>query len=117
MTALTYTRAGNGPPLVLLHGLGSSRAAWRPVLDRLAATHTVYAVDLPGFGDSPGLGGAPRQLAEPWPAPWTAHGPAGSARRRPGTTSPPWAGARASCPPSGPFDFSGTSGPANRPPR
>lgn len=64
MTALTFTKIGDGPPLVLLHGIGSSRAAWRPVLDRLAATHTVYAVDLPGFGDSPGLGGTPRQLAE-----------------------------------------------------
>ncbi|MEU4426156.1 alpha/beta fold hydrolase [Actinoplanes sp. NPDC024001] len=64
MTSLAFTKTGDGPPLVLLHGIGGSRAAWRPVLDRLAATHTVYAVDLPGHGDSPGPGGAPRHLAQ-----------------------------------------------------
>ncbi|GGN20734.1 pimeloyl-ACP methyl ester carboxylesterase [Actinoplanes campanulatus] len=59
---------GEGPPLVLLHGLGSTRAAWTPVLDRLAATHTVHTVDLPGCGDTPplppGVAPAPRRLAE-----------------------------------------------------
>ncbi|GII05413.1 alpha/beta fold hydrolase [Planobispora takensis] len=65
---LALTKVGAGPPLVLLHGLGSSRSAWGPVLDRLTASHTVYAVDLPGFGDSGGLDGGsaptPRRLAE-----------------------------------------------------
>ena len=27
-----FTIAGDGPPLLLLHGIGSSRATWRPVL-------------------------------------------------------------------------------------
>lgn len=46
---------GEGPPLLLLHGLGSNRAVWRPVLPTLAETFTVIAVDLPGHGDSPSL--------------------------------------------------------------
>jgi pimeloyl-ACP methyl ester carboxylesterase len=46
-------RAGTGPPLLLVHGIGHRWQAWEPVLDRLAAAHEVIAVDLPGFGDSP----------------------------------------------------------------
>jgi len=38
--------------LLLLHGLGSSRAAWDPVVPPLAEHFDVVAVDLPGFGDS-----------------------------------------------------------------
>jgi pimeloyl-ACP methyl ester carboxylesterase len=52
MTSLAYTRSGTGAPLVLLHGIGSSRQAWDPVGPALAAHFTVLAVDLPGFGDS-----------------------------------------------------------------
>jgi pimeloyl-ACP methyl ester carboxylesterase len=52
MTTLAFTRAGTGAPLVLLHGIGSSRQAWRPVLAALTARFDVIAVDLPGFGES-----------------------------------------------------------------
>jgi pimeloyl-ACP methyl ester carboxylesterase len=52
MTSLACTRSGIGAPLVLLHGLGSSRQAWNPVIPALAARFDVIAVDLPGFGDS-----------------------------------------------------------------
>jgi pimeloyl-ACP methyl ester carboxylesterase len=52
MTTLAYTRTGAGAPLVLLHGLGSSRHAWEPVIPALAERFDVLAVDLPGFGDS-----------------------------------------------------------------
>ena len=50
---LNVERRGTGSPLVLLHGIGHHWQAWAPVLDRLAEHHTVYAVDLPGFGSSP----------------------------------------------------------------
>ncbi|MDQ4142339.1 MAG: alpha/beta fold hydrolase [Actinomycetota bacterium] len=40
------------PPLVLIHGLGASKASWLPVVPALAKTHRVYAIDLPGFGSS-----------------------------------------------------------------
>ncbi len=52
MTTLAYTRSGTGPPLVLLHGIGSSRRTWDPVVSALGEDFTVIALDLPGFGDS-----------------------------------------------------------------
>jgi pimeloyl-ACP methyl ester carboxylesterase len=41
-----------GPPIVLLHGLGSSSADWTLQLPALAARHRVLAVDLRGHGRS-----------------------------------------------------------------
>ncbi|MFI9172395.1 alpha/beta fold hydrolase [Streptomyces lincolnensis] len=52
---VSYTRKGSGEPLLLLHGIGHHRQAWDPVVDILAAERDVIAVDLPGFGVSPGL--------------------------------------------------------------
>jgi pimeloyl-ACP methyl ester carboxylesterase len=65
MTAPAVTRRGSGAPLVLLHGLGSFRAAWDPVVPALAEHFDVVAVDLPGFGDSEPLATepSPRALA------------------------------------------------------
>jgi pimeloyl-ACP methyl ester carboxylesterase len=67
MTALAHTRTGAGAPLVLLHGIGSSRRAWEPVIPALAGHFDVIAVDLPGFGDSaplpPGVEPGPPALA------------------------------------------------------
>jgi pimeloyl-ACP methyl ester carboxylesterase len=48
-------REGPGDPLLLLHSLGGTLGQWNPVLDRLAAQRDVIAVDMPGFGGSPGL--------------------------------------------------------------
>jgi len=50
---LSYERRGRGEPLLLIHGAGSIRRAWDPVLDRLAVERDVIAVDLPGHGGSP----------------------------------------------------------------
>lgn len=50
---LSYERRGRGEPLLLIHGAGSYRRVWDPVLDRLAVEREVIAVDLPGHGDSP----------------------------------------------------------------
>jgi pimeloyl-ACP methyl ester carboxylesterase len=47
-----YLATGEGPPLVLLHGAGDNALDWRWVLPDLAATHRVYAPDLPGSPDS-----------------------------------------------------------------
>ncbi|MEX2985945.1 alpha/beta fold hydrolase [Streptomyces sp. C36] len=52
---VVYERVGGGEPLVLLHGIGHHLQAWDPVVGILAAERDVIAVDLPGFGRSPGL--------------------------------------------------------------
>src|SRR3954451_20504712 len=57
--SLAYVRRGGGPPLVLIHGIGSQWQMWEPVLDRLPRESEVIAVDLPGFADSPPRPGAP----------------------------------------------------------
>jgi pimeloyl-ACP methyl ester carboxylesterase len=43
---------GSGPPLVLVHGFGSSTYSWRHIAPILAAEYRVVAVDLVGFGFS-----------------------------------------------------------------
>lgn len=43
---------GNGPPLLLLHGGSGSWLHWLRNIDYLSRTRTVWAADLPGFGDS-----------------------------------------------------------------
>jgi pimeloyl-ACP methyl ester carboxylesterase len=49
---IRYLAAGEGPPLVLLHGAGDNALDWRWVMPTLTATHRVYAPDLPGSPDS-----------------------------------------------------------------
>jgi pimeloyl-ACP methyl ester carboxylesterase len=49
---LHFERAGEGPPVLLVHGLGGSSVVWRPVRGRLEAERDVIVVDLPGFGRS-----------------------------------------------------------------
>lgn len=56
---LAHDRSGSGPPLVLIHGIGSRRGVWKPVVPLLAAEREVLAVDLPGFGESPVLAEKP----------------------------------------------------------
>ncbi|QVQ52621.1 alpha/beta hydrolase [Spiractinospora alimapuensis] len=60
-----YTRAGDGPLLVLLHGWPQTRRCWDLVIDDLARDHTVVAADLRGYGtsDKPGHGYDKRQMA------------------------------------------------------
>jgi len=50
-----YGEHGEGRPLILLHGIGMSRAAWNPVLTHLYATRRVIAFDIAGFGATPPL--------------------------------------------------------------
>lgn len=49
---LSYTRTGNGPPLVLLHGWPQTSWTWHKVVPDLARNHTVITFDLPGLGGS-----------------------------------------------------------------
>jgi pimeloyl-ACP methyl ester carboxylesterase len=52
-------RAGTGDPVVLLHGLGATKASFLPTVAALAGNFSVTAIDLPGFGDSVMPVGAP----------------------------------------------------------
>ncbi len=47
-----YVAAGEGEPVMLLHGVGLRLEAWAPQIASLAATHRAIAVDLPGHGAS-----------------------------------------------------------------
>ncbi len=49
---VTYHRLGEGPALVLVHGITSSSRTWHEVLPALAEHHTVIAPDLLGHGSS-----------------------------------------------------------------
>lgn len=49
-----YVTGGSGTPVVLIHGWPQTWYGWWPIMPALAEHHTVYAVDLPGLGDSTG---------------------------------------------------------------
>ncbi|MDB5953982.1 alpha/beta hydrolase [Ramlibacter sp.] len=56
MGRIHHAVAGDGPPLVLLHSNGCSLYEFQSVIEGLARKHRVYALDLPGQGDSDPLG-------------------------------------------------------------
>ena len=49
---LAWERHGEGPPLLLIHGLGYARWGWEPVLDGLARSFDVILFDNRGIGES-----------------------------------------------------------------
>ncbi|MFF0448820.1 alpha/beta fold hydrolase [Streptomyces sp. NPDC004609] len=56
---ITYARTvkGSGPGLVVAHGAGGGvEANYGPIMEGLAARHTVVGVDYPGSGDTPAAG-------------------------------------------------------------
>jgi pimeloyl-ACP methyl ester carboxylesterase len=58
---IAWREAGDGAPLVLLHGLGSSSKSWVDQYEGLAAGRRVIAWDCPGYGGS-------EDLADPTPS-------------------------------------------------
>src|SRR3954469_13139018 len=49
----TYVvEAGEGPPVLLIHGYGDTADGWRKVVPRLLESHRVIAIDVPPFGRS-----------------------------------------------------------------
>jgi pimeloyl-ACP methyl ester carboxylesterase len=50
--SIAVERAGEGLPIVLLHGWALDRHAWRPQLDRLSDRFRMVAIDRRGFGES-----------------------------------------------------------------
>ena len=53
---LAVEQTGRGAPLVLVHGLATTRDIWNPVVGRLSRRRRVVTLDLPGFGQSPPVG-------------------------------------------------------------
>jgi pimeloyl-ACP methyl ester carboxylesterase len=51
--SLQHSRRGRGSPLLLVHGLGSSRGAWSLIGRALEERREVIAIDLPGHGETP----------------------------------------------------------------
>jgi pimeloyl-ACP methyl ester carboxylesterase len=49
---VVYRIAGDGPPVVLVHGMVNASRHWAAVAERLAERHLVIAPDLIGHGDS-----------------------------------------------------------------
>lgn len=49
---IAYSIAGDGPPLLLLHGFPETHAAWLQIVPLLAPAFTLVMPDLPGYGDS-----------------------------------------------------------------
>lgn len=82
---LRYFVAGDGPPIVLLHGLGGLASNWRLVAPALATGRRVIVPDLPGHGGSAALAEAPSidpfaeavlevaAAEDAVPAPWVGH--------------------------------------------
>lgn len=49
---VSYRRQGEGPAVLLIHGMAGSSSTWREVMPRLARSHDVIAPDLLGHGES-----------------------------------------------------------------
>lgn len=51
-TWIHWSEVGDGPPVVLVHGLTESAPVWDPIVERLAGDHRVITLDLRGHGRS-----------------------------------------------------------------
>lgn len=49
---LSYLKDGTGPAVIIIHGVGGHKEDWTGLMTALSATHTVYAIDMLGFGGS-----------------------------------------------------------------
>ena len=67
---LSVEKQGNGDPVVLLHGLGSTANVWEPQVRALSDRFTLLRLDLEGAGRSAATGLAgPRFPSSTWTIP------------------------------------------------
>lgn len=64
LVRIAYEVAGEGPPIVLLHGLLGDRVTVRPLADALVDTHMVVSLDLRGHAGSSAIHGIELSVAE-----------------------------------------------------
>jgi pimeloyl-ACP methyl ester carboxylesterase len=49
---VSFLKAGSGPAVVVVHGIGGHKEDWTSLMMALSSSHTVYALDMIGFGQS-----------------------------------------------------------------
>ncbi|MCH8331924.1 MAG: alpha/beta hydrolase [Bacteroidetes bacterium] len=52
---LSYKVAGNGSPIILIHGFCGDNTIWEPLVESLSKDHLLIMPDLPGWGSSEAL--------------------------------------------------------------
>jgi len=64
-TGLCYLArdGGDGPPVVLLHGIGSNAQSFAPLMEAFDPRSRMIAWDAPGYGDSHFYSGSPDECA------------------------------------------------------
>lgn len=55
-TKIHYTFSGEGEPIILLHGFLENSSMWERLQKELSKSHSVYALDLPGHGNTEAIG-------------------------------------------------------------
>lgn len=75
-STLAFDRVGSGDPLLLLHGIGSTRDDFAALVPKLSRDFDVLSLDLPGHGGSPPPAGRPTiaALTDTLEAELDAHG-------------------------------------------
>lgn len=53
MEEIFFRKSGKGKPVLLIHGFCETHEIWDGFDERLSEAFEVFAIDLPGFGDSP----------------------------------------------------------------
>lgn len=64
MGTLAADDRGDGPAVVLVHGLTFTGRTWTPIAEALLPRHRVITVDLPGHGESDGSAADPRAVVD-----------------------------------------------------
>ena len=67
---MRYFVGGDGPPLVLVHGLGGAASNWTELAPLLLERHRLLVPDLPGHGGSTALPAVGVPSRVPVPLPW-----------------------------------------------